>query len=1099
MKRIIITLACLFAAFVANAQNNNWVNVLGGEVASLANQRGIRVDTASCCPQQAWQMDPNFSSYVGITNPGIAQPFQGLVPLVDPNGGAHSVSLGYNNWSGPANFGAAMSIRVRDTVLVDSFHYYLRFSVAAMRQTWQGMGSDDASPSFTVRDLSGNVLPLTNTLYYNGTNSYNWQKATFDTSMQFLPWDEQVINLSSYIGQTVLIEYGIKNYENLVVPNSEVGLFDLRSAGTLVTTESYCGGTSLLLTAPVGAFDSVVWKNNLGQLIGRGKSHILTNINASNVGDSIEMILYPYMGQGVIVHHWHTLKIATAVFKAAAFSVSDSCASISTQFHFVGDTSLISNYLWDFGDPSSGSLNSATTTSPSHAYQLANNYWIKLKVSNVIGCMDSTTVKVNIVNSPIISAGPNVIACPLQSVQITASIGNPSNCVWNWHAANSSTTIANVDSLVSMIQLLNASDILTFQVLDTIHQCRFTDTLSATLQTLCINHKPIANDEVIYIATSFIGASLINVASNDFDTDGSVSPQGNMTTSTIQLLQNASHGTVTNYTTSEFAYSRANGYTGLDTFSYILSDNGIPNLTDTALVILHILNPISTNTPQVVLNKACLGTVIQLNPPLISGGSGNFSYTWSAAPGSSMPQLSCTNCVSPFFTINANQTVRLSVTDNLLDSQLLIVDYIATADSLLLYANSQVLLYGDSLYCSPALFYSTSPIASLSWTPALNCGSCSAGFFVTSQTSYMHFQAINAGGCSLQDSFIVEACSNDCVWPGDANHDGIVDNFDLLNIGLGYGWNGTPRTGGLVFSFIGQPAYDWGITTAPSIDAKHADYDGNGLIDANDTLGVSFYYSLTHPKQSSTNGIPLTIEFSTTTAVNGDHVYADIHVGSPSIPADSIYGVAFTFAFDTNVVVSNVAYIHSLNANWLATAGTDGLDMAFNQFNSNGELHYAIVRTDHTVKSGNGPVARADMDIQTGNIAGKGNQLKHYNFIAHLKHVRIVDLHGNERTYTLGSDTIVVNYFTGISQLKANQVLSIAPNPANDILKVQSIFPLTNASWSLMDMKGATVVSGNRLTQQGASISTKELKNGVYLLQINAAEGVWQETVIVQH
>jgi hypothetical protein len=151
------------------------------------------------------------------------------------------------------------------------------------------------------------------------------------------------------------------------------------------------------------------------------------------------------------------------------------------------------------------------------------------------------------------------------------------------------------------------------------------------------------------------------------------------------------------------------------------------------------------------------------------------------------------------------------------------------------------------------------------------------------------------------------------------------------------------------------------------------------------------------------------------------------------------------------------------------------------------------------VKSGNGPVARADMDIQTGNIAGKGNQLKHYNFIAHLKHVRIVDLQGNEKTYTLGSDTVQINYFTGISQLKANQVLSIAPNPANDILKVQSIFPLTNASWSLMDMKGAAVVSGNRLTQQGASISTKELKNGVYLLQINAAEGVWQETVIVQH
>jgi hypothetical protein len=50
-----------------------------------------------------------------------------------------------------------------------------------------------------------------------------------------------------------------------------------------------------------------------------------------------------------------------------------------------------------------------------------------------------------------------------------------------------------------------------------------------------------------------------------------------------------------------------------------------------------------------------------------------------------------------------------------------------------------------------------------------------------------------------------------------------------------------------------------------------------------------------------------------------------------------------------------------------------------------------------------------------------------------------------------------------------------------------------------MDMKGGLLMQGKNLPSQGANISTKELNNGVYLLQINAAEGVWQETVIVQH
>jgi hypothetical protein len=241
------------------------------------------------------------------------------------------------------------------------------------------------------------------------------------------------------------------------------------------------------------------------------------------------------------------------------------------------------------------------------------------------------------------------------------------------------------------------------------------------------------------------------------------------------------------------------------------------------------------------------------------------------------------------------------------------------------------------------------------------------------------------------------------------------------------------------------------------------------------------------------------VVFSTTSAVNGDHIYADIHLGSATVPADSIYGVAFTFSFDTNVVVSNSAYIHRINANWLANPGFDGLDMSFNQYSPEGDLHYALVRTDHTIKSGNGPVARADMDIQTGNIAGKGNQLKHYKFIAHLKHVRIVDLQGNEKSYSLGSDTVDISYFTGISTLTSNQVFSIAPNPSSDYVHIQSLFPLHNAKVQLFDMKGMQINAATSLPAQGMNISTSELKNGVYLLQINAAEGVWKETIVVQH
>lgn len=1095
MRRIFLSIICLFLVFVVNAQNNNWQNVLGGSINAFAYERGVREDTALCCPQQAWLADPNFSSsFITFLYPGFIAPFQNLIPSVDPNGGGNSIALGR---MASGQFQASPSVRLIDTIKVDSFQYYLKFSVAALRKTWQGMPSDHAYPSFTVMDLLGNVLPISNTLYFNGSNAYNWQKANYDTTLEYLPWSEQVINLSAYLGQTILIQYAIKNYSLSNPGNPSIGLFDLRSASAILALESYCGGTNLQLSAPHGAFDSIVWKNNIGQILGRGDSIILTGLSGINVGDSIEMVLYPVVGQGVVVHHWHTLKMAPNVFGTLDFNVAQPCNGLGTQFTAINNSSCAYvNYSWDFGDSGSGASNYANTNSAIHPYSNTGNYTVKLITSNAIGCVDSLTKPIQIFAATNISLGPDLLACPLQAV--TIGTGIPANLTHQFDIRftthNTSTSIQGWPYAANSFQVLFvAADTISAEIIDTLHHCYYYDTVLAAIQPVCVNHPPIVNDDIRYVPMNLASPQNLYAIANDSDNDGALPPQGNLTTSTLNIIQNAKHGIAS--TSYDIHYMPTNGYIGLDTFTYSITDNGSPNFSDTAMVVMHVVPLLNTSTNNVSLT-VCKGSIVQLNPPLISGGSGNYFYNWSVQYGGT---LSCTNCPNPFIQLQSmSMNVLLYVIDTL-SAQSVIVNYQIYYDSIASNLTTQTITYGDSILLSKNNFTSISSIASITWNPSLNCGTCDSGYLSLNNIEYVHFTVSNFAGCILQDSFLVNACSNDCVWPGDANHDGVVNNFDVLNIGLGYGWNGTPRPGGQNLNFIGQPETNWGLYTAPTIDAKHADCDGNGLINANDTLAINYYYGNTHPKQSSKSGIPLLIGFTTNTAFNGDHLRASIYVGTPSIPADSIYGVAFTFAFDTNVVISNKAFIQPVNTNWLATPNVDGLAMSFNQYNSIGELHYALVRTNHTIKSGNGPVAYADMDIQTGNIAGKGNQRKYYDFITHLKNVRIVDLQGNEKTYTLGSDTVQINYFTGISQLKANQVLSIAPNPANDILKVQSIFPLTNASWSLMDMKGATVVSGNRLTQQGASISTKELKNGVYLLQINAAEGVWQETVIVQH
>ncbi|MDX1683636.1 MAG: T9SS type A sorting domain-containing protein, partial [Saprospiraceae bacterium] len=72
----------------------------------------------------------------------------------------------------------------------------------------------------------------------------------------------------------------------------------------------------------------------------------------------------------------------------------------------------------------------------------------------------------------------------------------------------------------------------------------------------------------------------------------------------------------------------------------------------------------------------------------------------------------------------------------------------------------------------------------------------------------------------------------DDVWPGDADASGRVDYLDAVNLFRSYGLSGAERETDL--SFTGRPATDWGNSDPYGLNAKHADINGDGIIDQND-------------------------------------------------------------------------------------------------------------------------------------------------------------------------------------------------------------------------------------------------------------------------
>ena len=103
----------------------------------------------------------------------------------------------------------------------------------------------------------------------------------------------------------------------------------------------------------------------------------------------------------------------------------------------------------------------------------------------------------------------------------------------------------------------------------------------------------------------------------------------------------------------------------------------------------------------------------------------------------------------------------------------------------------------------------------------------------------------------------------DCVFPGDTDRDGQVNIFDALAIGLGYNQTGRVRPNASIEPFF-QAALDWVYFIFGSLDSKHADCDGNGLIDSNDYEAIDKNYQVINSEPISTSNElrPVTLNLS---------------------------------------------------------------------------------------------------------------------------------------------------------------------------------------------------------------------------------------------
>lgn len=318
------------------------------------------------------------------------------------------------------------------------------------------------------------------------------------------------------------------------------------------------------------------------------------------------------------------------------------------------------------------------------------------------------------------------------------------------------------------------------------------------------------------------------------------------------------------------------------------------------------------------------------------------------------------------------------------------------------------------------------------------------------------------------------------IYPGDCNDDNICNNFDILNIGLGYLGMGEMRE----MAETDWQLYDvqaWVNSFANGTNYAHADADGDGEILATDADIVTQNYGLTH------GDVDLFIEQETTP--NSPDLFADlpdnfeitqgeafnvpIVLGSTTNQVESIYGLSFTLMYDPEIIDPNSVEMEYATS-WFGVPQTNLITFDRHDMVT-GEIDITLVRTDQNNTSGFGEIMHFIGVVD--NIAGKTEIT-----------VTVKDVFAITQTETrlAFKKPVEIATITSTDNIALKNGFEIYPNPTTDFLFVKNQMGLAVEEVQITDINGRLLQTAKDTNR----ISTTNLPSGIYWVRCVAGNTV---------
>lgn len=315
------------------------------------------------------------------------------------------------------------------------------------------------------------------------------------------------------------------------------------------------------------------------------------------------------------------------------------------------------------------------------------------------------------------------------------------------------------------------------------------------------------------------------------------------------------------------------------------------------------------------------------------------------------------------------------------------------------------------------------------------------------------------------------------VLPGDANNDSVANAWDLLPLGVAYGQTGPVRPNASL-TWTPQLAPDWGQSLPSGIDLKHADSDGNGIINSDDTLAIGLNYNFLQSGTMPTTGGGIPLFMDMPTVFNpGDTLEIPVILGTMDTMVNNLYGLAFSLAYDSSQVQPNSVYV-VFDSSWVGTDDQDLLTIFHDDFNS-AVLEVALVRNDGMEVSGFGQIARIVV-VLDDDIAKKEIDFK-------LTWQAVDAIHQNQGAMTVSpkATDAVITISTANEELLGQNDIRFFPNPARQQVTVTRETLGEASQVRILDLTGKIQLSETMNAGQSQIIlPVNKLARGVYLLQV---------------